>query len=616
MKLKLFSIICFCFALVSCDSYLDKQPDDMQTIEGVFEKRTTTQQYLANVLSYLPHQWDNLCEERNSEYGWPFTPASDEAEWGAVRVYAQMQNGSHSASLPAINFWTPLYRGIRESNIFLENVAKCTELSEKEIALWSAEARYANIMCHYWLAMLYGPIILVKDELVDLNETIYRERDSWEDCVNWITTSLKEVAEELPAKQEEIYAGKPTKAAALAYRSRMLLYSASPLMNGNSYFTNTKKEDGTSLFSIEKDVNKWRIAADAAKEIIDLCESGTLPYGLLTASDDECKKGIAYKKVFTENWNKELLDTWDLGDDVYFLDLSPAPNGERFNGHATNCVTQQQVDAYAMSNGIYPITGYQRNDSPIIDETSGYSEVGFSTFTVPTFDTKNKGYTGEASNMYKDREPRFYASIAYNEGVWPNTSTDKPIYLNKYGTEGSSSFDYNRTGYLITKFAHPSSSTYNPYSLVWRRCWPNFRYAEIILNYVEAKIELGETRDALSYWNMVRKRAGVPNIETVYPAVTTDKDLATFLIRRERQVEFAFENIRWFDCNRWKISTKTNHGNTFGMNVNILNSKNMRAEYYHRTVFEIRIFKENQYLQPIPQSSIVKNPKLIQNPGW
>ena len=115
---------------------------------------------------------------------------------------------------------------------------------------------------------------------------------------------------------------------------------------------------------------------------------------------------------------------------------------------------------------------------------------------------------------------------------------------------------------------------------------------------------------------MVRRRAGVPDIDYIYPSVISDKQLATFLIRRERQVEFAFENIRWFDTNRWKISTETNNKEAYGMNVNITNLNNMRNEYYIRTPFESRVFKENQYLQPIPQTSIVKNIKLVQNPGW
>ena len=300
---------------------------------------------------------------------------------------------------------------------------------------------------------------------------------------------------------------------------------------------------------------------------------------------------------------------------VYLLEQGPAPNGDRFlNGHATNCATQFQVDAYAMENGRYPITGYNNDGSPVIDEESGYTESGFCTFTVPTFDLDYKGFTSEMFNMYKNREPRFYASIFYNEGVWPNTVTDKPVYINKYGTDGSNSSDYNRTRYLITKFVHPGS-TLNPYNLNYERSWSNFRYAEILLNYVEAKIELGELDDeVLGYWNAVRNRGGVPDIETVYPDVKSDQNLARDLIHRERQVEFAVENIRWFDANRWKIATETNHGKTYGMNVNISSKNALRSEYYQRTAFETRVFLERQYLQPIPQTAIINN--LYLSPCW
>ena len=81
-------------------------------------------------------------------------------------------------------------------------------------------------MCHYWLAMIYGPIVLVKNEIIDVNSTIYRERDSWEDCVKWICDELEAVAYELPPTQGDTYKGKPTRGAALAYRSRLLLYTA------------------------------------------------------------------------------------------------------------------------------------------------------------------------------------------------------------------------------------------------------------------------------------------------------------------------------------------------------------------------------------------------------
>ncbi len=625
MKSRKFFIIIIGLAFwgVSCDSYLDKEPDDMQTQEGVFARRNTTEQYLANVLSYLPQQYDAVCIAPPL-WGWPFVPASDEAEWGAVRVYAFMQNGTLSASNPSLNFWQPFYRGIREANIFLEHIGECGDLKEGELEMWSTDAKYVNIMCHYWLAMIYGPIVLVKDEIVDVWGTTYRERDSWEDCVTWICDELKKIAEELPAERESAYRGRPTKGAALAYRTRLLLYAASPLFNGNPYFRSTKMKDGQPLFPVSEDSAKWRVAADAAKEFIQMCEDGVLPYSLLSGSDDDNKKGKTYKNVFTIAWNNELIDAVFPGvggtSYVYLLEQGPAPGGEDFKyGHATNCVTQFQVDAYAMKNGRYPILSYNTDGSPMIDEESGYSETGFSSFQVPTSNTgfSSGYYSGYAYNMYKDREPRFYVSVAYNESVWPNTLT-RPIEVQKSGRDGSNSSDYNRTGYFVSKFVDPDSRLgKNIYIRPWRT-WANFRYAEILLNYVEARIELDELDDeVLEYWNAVRTRGGVPAIESVYPEIWTDQDLARDLIHRERQVEFAFENMRWFDANRWKVATQTNNGKVYGMNVATSAKGNTwRAEFYQRTAFETRVFMERNYLQPIPYSAIMKNPDLVQNPGW
>ena len=144
---------------------------------------------------------------------------------------------------------------------------------------------------------------------------------------------------------------------------------------------------------------------------------------------------------------------------------------------------------------------------------------------------------------------------------------------------------------------------------------PNPKIAQIIMSqYGGPDGELDD--EVLGYWNAVRNRGGVPDIETVYPDVKSDQNLARDLIHRERQVEFAFENIRWFDANRWKIATETNHGKTYGMNVNISSKNALRSEYYQRTAFETRVFLERQYLQPIPQTAIMKNPDLKQNPGW
>lgn len=114
-------------------------------------------------------------------YGWPFVPASDEAEWGAVRVYAFMQNGTLSASILLLTSGL-LFIAESGNQRIPRTCGECKELEDGELEAWTAEARYINVMCHYWLAMIYGPIVLVKNEIIDVNSTIYRERDSGRLC--------------------------------------------------------------------------------------------------------------------------------------------------------------------------------------------------------------------------------------------------------------------------------------------------------------------------------------------------------------------------------------------------------------------------------------------------
>ena len=142
------------------------------------------------------------------------------------------------------------------------------------------------------------------------------------------------------------------------------------------------------------------------------------------------------------------------------------------------------------------------------------------------------------------------------------------------------------------------------------------RLPNLLLNYLTTWQSNGAWAVPVVVYGNRSYGGGVPDIETVYPDVKSDQNLARDLIHRERQVEFAFENIRWFDANRWKIATETNHGKTYGMNVNISSKNALRSEYYQRTAFETRVFLERQYLQPIPQTAIMKNPDLKQNPGW
>ncbi|WP_278713468.1 RagB/SusD family nutrient uptake outer membrane protein, partial [Bacteroides finegoldii] len=441
------------------------------------------------------------------------------------------------------------------------------------------------------------------------------------ECVQWITEEFTDLIENspLPLKSEgETYA-RMNRGIAKAYLARILLQSASPQFNGNSKYANIRNADGTPLFPLTYDKNKWELARQAALSLIKdgnydlvkvLYESG--------ANMGEIDPYTSYKSVFTTSQNKEMI--FSFLEDNGTIDKRLAPNSNGGWGGGYN-PTQEIVDAYAMlETGRFPITGYTDDDrtTPIIDPDAGYQEVGYSQFTNPCEGKERKTY-----NMFVGREPRFYVSIVYGGMSWfiPKKASEK-IYLEMYknGNNGpDASHNHFTTGYNMVKLAMPEYEA-SPTKNVKREL-PYIRYAEILLNYVEATIELGELKDPnlLTYWNAVRNRAGLKNIEEAYPEAMNDQDKLRDLIHRERRVEFAFEGINFYDSRRWLTAEETEKGDIHGMNIQAKGTPGKEEypeDFFQRTVIEKRVFTPSFYLFPIPQSAINKNQDLVQNYKW
>lgn len=584
-------------ALGSCSDYLDKQPDDQLTMDMVFSNRVNTESFLYNVYSYMPEEWDQ--HDNN-----PWNGACDEADYVYRRDVDKMNDGSWEPSSVPYNKWNHYYQGIRAATFFMQNVDKCTELNAPIIAQYKAEARFLRATYYFFLVRQYGPVVILGDEVlpfdgsVDLN----KPRSPYDECVDYIVKEFDEIASQLPITQPSESYGKPTKGAALAYKSRMLLYAASPLFNGNPDYAGYSNGAGKNLFNNTYDKNKWKKAADASKAVIDMNA-----YALV----DNGNPYDSYKSVFIDNWNSEIIFGRIYGGDHW--DRHCLPRG--LQGYGGIASTQAQVDAYAMSNGKYPITGYADNGkTPIIDPSSGYSETDFSQVTLPS---AKSSWTENTYNMWANREPRFYASVLWGGERWIFTEQGgQPYYVQFYtnGKDGPSStaHDYPKSGYMITKLSHPENDLQNDVCKI--RSWIMFRLAEVYLNYAEAlnEYEPGNV-DILKYVNMIRKRAGVPNLETVYPAVKTDQTLMREMIRRERRVELAFECQRYFDVHRWKIAEVVDNTPAYGMDIS---QTDYNANYYKRTKFENRVFLKKHYLFPIAQSELELNKALVQNPLW
>ncbi len=618
-------LLCMGCALTACDSFLDRQEDENMTFEKIWQQVSTTRQYFFQVMGYLPDDSDVSSGNNNHlQLG-----ASDEASmtWNWTQRYINF--GSWNASTMPHNNFNRYYEAIRDCNIFLQNVLTCSDPQalQSDLNLWYNCARWARAYYYFLLMRDFGPVFLVGDELMDFSastSSLARPRDTWEECVAYVVAEMEECARRLPDAHTSAYMGCPTKGASLAVISRLRLYAARDLFNGNSLYRRVVNPDGEQLFPEAYDAQKWVAAAQAAKAVID-----TRQYALYRDMDvDNGTNPYAnYLGITMKTWNKELIYVGGGFRSRYMAGVHTSPNfgkgGTNYGGWGP---TQQQVDAYAMSNGRYPITGYESDGTPVIDETSGYSSAEFAktTFSNPFVAYLDLGVSSQREwpQMYKDREPRFYVSVFWADSPWIAGEGNYGIVSFCQGANGHQSHDYPKPGYMVNRYYdHTLNSTAGQWGNI---TFPTFRLGEIYLNYIEAVLECerngvtGEGVDraeAMALWDELRDRSGMDPIEEVYPGASVDQLVE--LVRKERRVELAFEGHRYFDTRTWKIAATTDGGPMYGMDTAVPASGTTTADaFWRRTVFETRVFRSNHYLYPFPQRELDRNKLLTQNYGW
>lgn len=654
MKTTYISILFFLLMLTGCTDFLDKQPDDMKTDEMVWKSRKETEGYLANVYASIP--------ENDFHRTDPWIGCSDEADltWTVHPTYA-INLGNWSPNSSFYNKWGTYYKAIRASLVFEENVARCPELSNDLITRYKAESKFLRGYYYWLLIRQYGPAVLIKElQPSDADWNTY-PRASFDECVDYICQLMDEAAADLPLhwQNETNNLGRPNKIVCAAVKSKVLLLAASPQWNGNKEYANFKNQDGKALANTTYDESKWRKAAEAAKQVIQYAENNP-DAKLRLYKNNENGDGTQFNPykscvdVHVKLWNCEVIfgRTYNANPTSWMVHASPGPNN--LGGVAP---TQRVVDAFLMKNG-----------KPIDDPESGYVENGFAETGSENWNPNNYNLTTDRIkmladvrncvswghwpgewNMYANREPRFYASIMYNKRVIPQLPDDvaKRDYYSStaqkngyarvefyYGGMSRQSGSYTffpRTGYLVQKFNDPQANmrdrTYpQNYGMVY------IRYAEILLNYIEALNEYDPSNaDIRKYWDLIRERAGIPSAFEITPGMAGNKDLQREWILRERQIELAFEGDRYITTRRrWLAHTEDQGGATdkriygdggrmWGMDINAGNTATNNFSFtgfYKRVAFETRVFDKSYYLFPIPESEIEKNTSMVQNPWW
>jgi hypothetical protein len=586
---------------VSCDKYLDRGPEENYSVEEAFKEIQYARGWLYNLYYGIPGMFDYHQNTNNN-----FVGGCDEMEITADYTLNQTFNIGAVSSASSLPYWQKAARYSRKIQLFFDNIDS-TPMDNSERQEWIGEAHFLRALYNFWALEVHGPIPVYNKLFSPSQEFDDVERGTLDECVKFIVDDLDEAISLLPDTRIPTYYGRATSVAALALKSRVLLYVASPLFNGNADYASMLNSKGEPLIPTQYDASKWQKAADAAKACIDAAAAAghELYYALSGDPYD------SYRELFLKNWNKEILYARNVGGNSMFEQCCDPLS---VNGYALYAPSQQMVDSYRMANGKDPFrtndngdVTYSNTGSPLVDADSGYEESGFTAAAGPY-------WPAGISNMFVNREPRFYASINFAGQTWKGRTLQ--LWNSGHdGFTGSGAGSYfTRTGYILKKLADETASPSGwTTPQVNQRSWPLFRLAEIYLNYAEALNEAkGPSEpDVLKYLNEVRKRGGIPALTGSFT-----KEEMRKLIHQERHVELAFESHRFFDTRRWKTAALTENVPLYGLNIKAGTSVSDPA-FYKRTVWEKRVFNAPaNYLFPIPQSDIDKCKSLKQNIGY
>lgn len=599
--------------MMACnDEFLDTQPLDKVSGDAVWADAALAESFVTGVYNGLR---DGILSQMN------FDCQTDNAlySFGKQDVNEANVSPSNVGTIPVMTEWSAMYSRIRAANIALANLAAPKFDNSNGIAdRMRGEMYFMRAYFHNQLLRYHGGIPIIKTPYGLDAPDFTLARNTYEECVNAIVSDLDSAA--ILLKGKTLAPGRATMGAAMALKSRVLLYAASDL-----YDIPTAKAKSTVIASASNPellgyvsgdrTARWQRAKDAAKAVIDLNQYGyklNLTAPVTPAEGQQnyinlylSRNGGEADGIFLKYYVRASLDDWGS-----WYPRNNMPNG--YHGWTSSEPTQQLVDGYEMMDG-----------------------TKFS-WSNPT----------QAAAPYENRDPRFYASILYDGAQWkPRTpdgagidpfgqiqmgeyevgSSSAPSKFSGLDTRNSSIENWNGTwtGYAIRKFMDPDPTLVDQNI---RQEVPSIqiRFTEVVFNYAEACMALGQEAEAKEWINKVRFRVGMPAIIETGAAL-----MARY--QNERNIEMLFEEQRFYDVRRWMIAPtvlgkqaqiivvegKLKPGKT------VTTYKYSKENYdYTYKVQDLGTGKENRrwedklYFMPINRDEINRNNKLIQNPGY
>lgn len=541
--------------LAGCsEDFLDVAPTDRISDESLKASATLFEGYVIN--RYMTIRYTDK-EAEGSPPG--FGRGFEYAMWSSLTdesVYIHddnswvIQQGALAPNSTGIagTLWARSYRGIRECNYAL-NIIDEVDMTDNRREMLRAELKFIRAYRYFDLIRNYGRVVLLGDRVCNLD-------DDFTDPNLYKKSDMPEcvdfVVNQLDEAAEYLPVNNTTSwKLGRATKGAALALKARMLLYAASPLYNA----GT-----------WQDAADAAKAVMDMNKySLHADYGSLFLN--ESSKEIIFERLFA------------TGSRHVCLEIANGPNG--YSGWAGNVPLQNLIDDYEM----------------LEDEQ-----------TAVPYDSTNPEY---ASHPYENRDPRFYATILYNGAQYRDRQVETFLPGGRDTKDGIDNWNTSFSGYYLRKFIDESLPIVNPWDVAGTQPWIYIRYAEILLNYAEARNEAtGPDAEVYSAINQIRARAGMPPLPD-----NLDKDAMRERIWHERRVELAFEEHRFYDVRRWMIAMETENEPAYGISIFKVNDTTFT---YNRIIaLEGRRFEKQHYWLPIPLDEIQSSGGLLeQNPDY
>ncbi|WP_116771888.1 RagB/SusD family nutrient uptake outer membrane protein [Maribacter litoralis] len=621
-KLVLLGLLALALVPISCnEDFLETQPLDSISADATWSDGTLAQAFVFNVYASLGY---GGFEEEG------LASLTDEAMFthsgrGVNVITEGSLSPSGTGNVNIIPQWNELYSAIRKANIAIQELPNSTFDDQTLKDRLLGEAHFLRAYYYHQLMRYYGGAPLV-DVAYGLDDDYSIARGTYAENVDFVISDLEQAISLLDGK--EVTPGRASMLSAMGLKSRVLTYAASDLRDGPTASAKSATLSGYSNLELvaytsgDRDA-RWTAAKTAAKAVLDAttgykldltepasAEEATQTYisiamgGGSAVGDAAARSELLFERTHSALFTEE--SNWPLGG--IHQGINNGPNG--YHNWAGNTPIQQLVDDYQMMDG-------------------------------SDFDWSNEEH---ASAPYENRDPRLAATILYDGAPWKPRPDDvasiDPYDEIQTGTYADGSggiipgvdmrdspienWNGSRTGYYVRKFIDPDPALVDNQSSAQVVPWPFIRYTEIVLNYVEASIALGDEGEARNWLNKIRFRAGMPAITSSGTALLED-------YINERRVELAYEEHRYHDARRWMIADQT-----LGRGIKVMKvTATLKAGATPRTPYqydtsvydytytvvdnndnETRTWDDKMYFMPISRDEINRNNLLIQNPGY